>query len=100
MDPIIEIISKNIVYNNKYNRKIKDEYIATINRINTRSIMIMEYYRTMNFSLLYNMLHEEILYLRKQQEYFGKYFDKNIMSVLNEYLNERIKLYSEHIAKL
>lgn len=100
MDPIIEIISKNIVYNDKYNRKLKDEYIATINRIHTRSVMIMEHFRSMNYALLYNMLHDEILYLQKQQKYFNKYFDEDIMSVLNDYFNERIKLYVNHIAKL
>lgn len=100
MEPIIEVISKNIVYNDKYNRKLKDEYIATINRIHTISIMIMELFRSMNYSLLYNMLHEEIIYLRKQQGYFSNYLDEDVMNVLNDYLNERIGLYINHIGKL
>jgi hypothetical protein len=100
MEPIIEIISKNIVYNSKYDRRIKDEYVSTINRIYTNSITIMQLYRSMDYPLLYNRLNEEIIYLKQQQSYFNKYFDADVKYILNDFFNERIKLYETHMNKL
>jgi hypothetical protein len=100
MESIIEIISKNIISNNKYNQKLKTEYVATINRISTAKINIMQLYRSMDYVVLYNTLYEEIIYLSKQQKYFKEHFDNSVQTVLDDYINERIKLYNHYLNKL
>jgi hypothetical protein len=100
MDSIIEIISKNIISNNKYNQKLKTEYVSTINRISTTKTNIMQLYRSMDYVLLYNTLYEEIIYLVKQQKYFNKHLYIDVRNVLDDYINERIELYNHYINKL
>lgn len=100
MEPILEIISKNIVYNKKYSQKLKDEYITTINRIQNIKTNIMQLYRSMDYQLLYNILYDEILYLIKQQKYFNEHLDTNVKFILDEYLSDRIQLYKDHMNKL
>ena len=88
------------MYNNSYNGKVKTEYINTINRITSAEHHIKQLYRTMDWYLLYNYLHDEIIYLGKQQTYFNNIFDKEIAPVFDDYLEKRIKLYNHYIGKL
>jgi len=100
MEPIIEILSKNILKNKKYNQYLKSEYITTINRTQTLKTNVQQLYRSMDYNLLYNILYEEILYLLKQQQYFNKHLDEDVASVLSEYFDMRIKMYNHYMNKL
>lgn len=100
MEPIIEIISRNIISNYEYKPKLKNEYITMINRINNTKINIIQSYRSNNYILLYNILHEEILYLSQQQIYFNKYLKYDIGLILDEYLDDNIKQYNHYIINL
>jgi len=97
MEPIIEIISKNIMNNKKYNRRLKNEYITTINRITSSKINIAQIYRSMDYSLLYNTLLEELTYLKKQKLYFSTFLDNEIKNILNDYFDSLIKSFEYHI---
>lgn len=100
MEPIIEITSKNILNNNKYNQFLKNEFISTFNRINSTKINIDQMLSSMEYNLLYNVLHEEILFLIKQQKYFNKHLDNDIGIILSEYFDTKIKMYNHYIRKL
>jgi hypothetical protein len=100
MEPIIEIMTKNILKNKKYNQFLKNEYITTFNRMISVKINIIQMYRSMDYNLLYNVLYEEILYLIKQQQYFNKHLDEDVRSVLSEYFDAKIKQYNHYIGKL
>jgi hypothetical protein len=100
MEPIIEIISKNILKNKKYNQFLKSEFITTLNRIETIKINIKQLYRNMDYNLLYNVLYEEIIYLIKQQQFFNLNLDEDVGFVLSEYFDARIKMYNHYMAKL
>lgn len=86
--------------NNKYNDKIKIEYIMMINRITKNNKIIEQLIRSMDYNILYNTLNEEIKYLSKQLEYFNKYIEKDIKDVLSEYIYSIIKNYNKIINKL
>jgi hypothetical protein len=100
MEPIIEIISKNILKNSKYNPKIKDEFVSTIDKIIMIKPVVQQLYRTMDYSLLYNFLYEQILYLIKQQQYFNNHLDDDIASVLSDYFDSNIKKYNHYMNML
>jgi hypothetical protein len=100
MNPIIEIVSRNIVYNNKYNQKFKDEYVATINRIGSIKTDMLQRYRSADYVILYNRLHEEIIYLTQQKKYFSEVLDNDVNEIIQEYFDSRINLYDDHIRKM
>ena len=100
MEPIIEIIGKNIMKNHKYTQQNKVEYIATINRIYLTKKRIEQLYRSMEYSLLFSVLIEEINFLIKQQEYFCLVFDKNISDILDELFSIEIKYYNHIMSRL
>ena len=96
MEPVIEILSKNILKNNKYNQKIKDEFVLTINRIIMIKPTVQQLFRTMDYNLLYNYLYEEILFLTKQQKYFNQHLDTDISYILSDYFDYNIKKYNHY----
>ena len=100
MEPIIEILSKNIMKNKKYNQYLKNEFISTINRINVIKINVRQLYRSSDFNLLYNVLYEEILYLIKQQQFFNANLYDDVGSILSEYFDARIRLYNHYMNRL
>lgn len=100
MNPIIEIVSRNIVYNNKYNQKFKDEYVATINRIGSIKTDMLQRYRSADYVILYNRLHEEIIYLTQQKKYFSEVLDNDVNEIIQEYFDSHINLYDDHIRKM
>jgi hypothetical protein len=100
MEPIIEIISKNIMANNDYNKRLKDEYISTINRLTTFKTNVSQLYRTMDYALLYNTLYDEILYLSKQKKYFNRYLNLDVKEIFNEYIDYKIELYNHYMNEL
>lgn len=100
MEPIIEIISKNIYSNSRYNQKLKDEYVGTLNRITFIEKRIEQLFRTMEYILLFNVLHEEIKYITIQKKFFSKYIDVNIYDVLEDYFDKQIMKYNHYLSKL
>jgi hypothetical protein len=94
MDPIIEILTKNIMNNNKYNEKLKKEFIFTINRIYAVRPNLEQMYRSMDYILLYSNLNDEILFLVKQQKYFNLYLEDNVNQVLDDFLENIIRSYN------
>ena len=100
MKPYIELLSKNIISDNRYSGKIKTEYINTINRITNVEKHVRQLYRSMDLIVLYNYLHDEIIYLTKQQTYFNNILDKEIANILDDYLESNIKIYNHYISKL
>ena len=100
MKPYIELLSKNIISDNRYSGKIKTEYINTINRITNVEKHVRQSYRSMDLIVLYNYLHDEIIYLTKQQTYFNNILDKEIANILDDYLESNIKIYNHYISKL
>ena len=100
MEPSIDILSKNIILNKNYDRVIKENYILTINRISNFKTSVQQLYRQNSFHILYNMFHEEILFLHKQKEVFKNKLKGNSQIILDEYINEQIDLYNHYLNKL
>jgi hypothetical protein len=100
IEPYIELLSRNIMADNRYNQKIKTEYINTINRISTAEKHVRQLYRSMDLIILYNYLYDEIIYLTKQQAYFNTVLDREIANIFDIYLESNIKTYNHYISKL
>lgn len=97
MDPIIEIIGKNIMYNNVYELGVKNEFINIINRINYIDRSIEQYRRSMDYILLYNTLNEELKYTIEKKEFFKKNLKKDIKYIMKDFMNNRIFLLHNQI---
>ena len=94
MEPIIEIIIKNVMYNNSYDRHTKNEFINTINRITLTEKLIEQYKRSSDYVLLFNILHEEKMYLSDRKTFFYKKFNKDIKDIVSDYIESVIGEYS------
>lgn len=94
MNPIIEIITNNIMTNNKYDKNTKDEYVNMMNRIEKTKIIMEQQFRSMNFALFNNTKFEEINYILKQKKYFIINFDENTREILNDYLDSISNFYN------
>jgi len=90
MESILEIVSQNIMYNNQYDRIVKDEFISTINRITFSDKLIEQLTRSMDYVLLYNKLNEELKFVINKRKYFKKKLHGNVRKVLNDYMKNRI----------
>ena len=97
MEPIIEIISKNILYNNVYDLRIKNEFINMINRINYIDRSILQYRRSMEYILLFNTLHEELKYMIDKKKYFTVNLKKDIKYIMKDLINYRINLLKKQL---
>ena len=51
----------------------------------------------MDYIMAYNTIHEEILYLNRQLEYFKIYFEPNICNFIDDYLNYIITQYNHQL---
>ena len=100
MDPIFEIISKNIYLNNKYSHKLKNEFIMTINQIIAFEPIIEQYIRSMNFVMAYNALYDKIIFLNHQREYFKIHFATDVMQIVEDYINMKIDIYNHQMLTL
>ena len=90
MESILEIVSQNIMYNNQYDRIIKDEFISTINRISFGDKLIEQLNRSMDYVLLYNTLNEELKFIISKRKYFKQKLHGNVRRILNDYMKYRI----------
>ncbi len=97
MEPIIEIIGKNIMHNNMYDQKVKNEFINIINRITYIDRSIEQYRRSMDYILLYNTLNEELIYTIDRKKYLVKYLQKDIKYIIKDFMNNRINLLKKQI---
>lgn len=86
--------------NNKYNEKLKKEFILTINRIYAVRPKFEQMYRSMDYIILYSNLNDEILFLVKQQQYFNLYLEDNINQVFDDFIENIIKSYNHLINSL
>lgn len=100
MECSIEFIARNIFSDREYDQKLKQEFIMTVNRINTTPITIMQLFRSSDYNILYNTLHDEILYLIRQKQYFNNNLKQNYKKFINKYFDDQIELYKIHINKL
>jgi len=100
MKPIIEIITSQIMYNNIYNSSVKNEYINIMNRISFSDKQIEQYRRSMDYILLYNLLNEELKFTIDRQQYFNNNLKENIKYIMNDFMNNRIKLLNNFIIDL
>ena len=100
MEPIIEIITYNIMYNNVYDLAFKNEYINIINRISFVDKQIEQYKRSMDYILLYNTINEELKFIVDRQNFFNKNLMKDIKYIMNDFMNSRIKLLNDLVIDL
>ncbi len=82
------------MYNNSYDRHTKNEFINTINRIILTEKLIEQYKRSFDYVLLFNMLHEEKMYLIDRKNFFYKKFNKDIKDIVSDYIENIIGEYS------
>lgn len=96
----IDYIVADILADNKYDKKLKNELISTKNRIKTLKTRVNQLYRNAYYIQLYNLLNEEIIYLSNQQTYFSEFLDtkhkQNVFNMIEIY----IKLSNIHLNKL
>lgn len=85
MEPIIEIVINNIMYNNTYDQHFKTEFMNTINRITYNEKIIQQYKTSMDYVLLYNTLNEEINFMTIRRKYFYKKLNKDVKYVIDDY---------------
>ena len=100
MDPFIEILSKNVILNKKYNRSLKENYILIINRISTFKITAQQLYRQNSFHALYNAFNEEILFLTEQKETLKKKLTGNTLLIFTDLIDNQIQIYNHYLTKL
>jgi len=100
MEPIIEIISYNIMYNNIYDLPIKNEFINIINRISYTDKVILQYRRSMDYILLFNTLNEELKFTIEKKEYFKQKLKEDIKYIMKDFMNSRIKSLKKQINEI
>jgi len=100
MEPIIEILSKNIYSDKRLSRTLKNEFITVINRISNFKTIAQQLYRQDAYHALYNAFHEEILYLSNQKKYFRKKLKGNVILILEDYFDSKIELYNHYLNRL
>ena len=93
MEPIIEIVLNNIMYNNLYDQHIKTEFMNTINRITYSEKIINQYKTSMDFILFHNTINEEIKFLSSKKKYFYKNLNKDIKYIVNDYIKHIMSNY-------
>ena len=97
---VIEILGKTINSDNKYNLKLKNEFVLTINRISNFKTISQQLHRQMAFHALFNAFVEEINFLLKQKKYFKSNLDKYIGKIMDDYLDSNINIYNHYLNKL
>ena len=94
------LLTRNILENTRVGKKLKDDYISMINRLEHNKTNMRQLYRSMNYELLYNLLYENILYLLKQKQYFGRILRDELLNEMNILIDNHIKSYSYYMTKL
>ena len=82
------------MYNNSYDRHTKNEFINTINRITLTEKLIEQYKRSSDYVLLFNILHEEKMYLSDRKTFFYNKLNKDIKYIVSDYIENIIGEYS------
>ena len=100
MEPIIEILAKNIITDKQITKDQKQQFILIINRISSFEITAQQLYRQNAFHTLFNAFHEEIRFLTEQKDFFKDKLKGNILVIFNDYLDTQIKLYNHYLSKL
>ena len=100
MDPIIEILSKNIIQDKRISRNDKEQFIFLINRISSFKTTAQQLYRQNAFHPLYNAFNEEILFLTEQKNIFAQKLTGNSQIIISEFINSLIDLYNHYLTRL
>lgn len=94
------LLSKNILESTTVNKKLKDEYVSMINRLEYNKTIMEQLYRNMNYQLLYNQLYDNIIYLLKQKKYFERILKDELLNEMNILIDSHVKTYSYYMNKL
>ena len=97
MEPIIEILAKNIILDKRISKDVKEQFILIMNRISSLKTIAQQLYRQNSFHALYNLFHEEIQFLIEQKKFFKDKLKGNTLIIFNEYLDLQINLYNKHL---
>jgi hypothetical protein len=100
MDPIIEILSKNVITNKNYDRYSKENYILIINRISSFKLLAQQLYRQNAYHTLYNAFHEEIFFLTEKKNILKKKLTGNTLLIFNDFIDNQIQIYNHYMHKL
>jgi hypothetical protein len=100
MEPIVEILTKNILSDNNYTRKVKEDYLLLMHRLVNSKTNIIQLYKSMDYPLLFNVLHEEILFFNERKTYFLNILDKEIGPILSDLIETQLLVYHKYLTKL
>ena len=100
MEPIVEILTKNILSDNNYTRKVKGDYLLLMHRLVNSKTNIIQLYKSMDYPLLFNVLHEEILFFNERKKYFLNILDKEIAPILSDLIETQLLVYQKYLTKL
>ncbi len=100
MDPIIEILTKNIMADKNISGNQKQQFILTINRISSFETTVDQLLRQNSYHLLFNVYHEEIKFLENQKHFFAKILKNNVLLVFNDLIDMQIQIYNRKLYKL
>jgi hypothetical protein len=100
MDPLIEILSKNIFLDKTIRSSQKKNFILVINRISSFKTTAEQLYRQNAWHLLFNAFHEEIKFLNEQKIYFKDKLKGNSLLIFNDLIDDQIELYNHYLTKL
>ena len=100
MDPLIEILAKNIILDKTIRSTQKKNFILMINRISSFKTIAEQLHRQNAWHLLFNAFHEEIKFLNEQKNYFKDKLKGNTLLIFNDLVDDQIDLYNYYLVKL
>lgn len=100
MDPLIEILSKNIILDKTIKSSQKQDFILLINRISSFKTTVEQLYRQNAYHLLFNAFHEEIKFLNEQKIFYKDKLKGNVLLIFNDLIDDQIEIYNHYLTKL
>lgn len=100
MDPLIEILAKNIILDKTIRSSQKKQFILTINRISSFKTTAEQLHRQNAFHLLFNAFNEEINFLNEQKNFFKDKLKGNTLLIFNDLIDNQIELYNHYLTNL
>jgi len=100
MEPVIEILTRNILSDRRFKGSFKKQFIYLINRMDSFKTSAQQLYRQNAFHILFNAFHEEILFLINQKKKISKLLTGNVLLIFNDLIDTKIQLYNHYLNKL